>query len=249
MALSPLIKKMLNDFSLQQPALNIPGVPYPQSAIKLGDIIDAGTGTQGPKGDTGATGPQGSQGAKGDTGDTGTQGQQGTPGNDGNTILNGVVPPGSSLGRDGDFYIDTATNTIYGPKASGTWPSGVSLGGGGSGNGKSVIIPALANGTVSQIPFTTPVYSSSDGTIKPVDVSDIYYQEKKITKLTPALTPIKLPKRGTYKGDELIVCVNTKRLAHLIHYNYDEKTPRTSVWLTFDLYKGDIITFRLPPEK
>jgi hypothetical protein len=28
---------------------------------------------------------------------------------------------------DGDFYINTATNTLFGPKLSGVWPSGVSL--------------------------------------------------------------------------------------------------------------------------
>jgi hypothetical protein len=28
---------------------------------------------------------------------------------------------------DGDFYINTVTNTLFGPKASGVWPSGVSL--------------------------------------------------------------------------------------------------------------------------
>jgi hypothetical protein len=30
------------------------------------------------------------------------------------------------LGADGDFYIDPATQLIYGPKATGTWPAGVS---------------------------------------------------------------------------------------------------------------------------
>ena len=42
MALDPKIKKALNDFALQQPALNLAGVPYPQSAIRLGDLIEAG---------------------------------------------------------------------------------------------------------------------------------------------------------------------------------------------------------------
>jgi len=107
-ALDPKIKKALNDFALQQPALNLPGVPYPQSAIKLGDLIEAGgsggVGPQGPKGDTGSQGIQGIQGIQGDPG---IQGIQGNPGTDGNTILNGVVSPGTSVGRDGDFYIDT----------------------------------------------------------------------------------------------------------------------------------------------
>lgn len=42
-----------------------------------------------------------------------------------NTILNGTVDP-TTEGADGDFYINTTTNTIFGPKAT-TWPAGVSL--------------------------------------------------------------------------------------------------------------------------
>ena len=41
------------------------------------------TGPQGPKGDKGDTGPQGPQGPKGDTGDTGAQGPKGDTGADG----------------------------------------------------------------------------------------------------------------------------------------------------------------------
>lgn len=40
-----------------------------------------------------------------------------------NTILNGSGPPANSLGIDGDFYIDTAAETLYGPKTGGAWPS------------------------------------------------------------------------------------------------------------------------------
>ena len=47
----------------------------------------------------------------------------------GNTILNGVVNPTSlSLGQVGDYYINTATSTMFGPKTALGWPaSGVSL--------------------------------------------------------------------------------------------------------------------------
>jgi len=76
------------------------------------------TGPQGPAGATGATGPQGPAGPTGATGPAGTNG---------NGVLNGNVVPSNLQGNDGDFYINTTTNTIYGPKANGTWPVGVSL--------------------------------------------------------------------------------------------------------------------------
>ena len=44
-----------------------------------------------------------------------------------NTIWNGVGAPDSGVGVVGDFYIDTSTETIYGPKTSGGWGTGISL--------------------------------------------------------------------------------------------------------------------------
>jgi hypothetical protein len=44
-----------------------------------------------------------------------------------NTILNGKGVPKSTLGVDGDFYIDVVTFNIYGPKKAGKWGVGVSL--------------------------------------------------------------------------------------------------------------------------
>jgi Collagen triple helix repeat (20 copies) len=76
------------------------------------------TGAQGPKGDTGATGPQG---PKGDTGATGPAGA------DGKTLLNGSGAPASDLGANGDFYIDTTANAIYGPKTDAGWGTPSSL--------------------------------------------------------------------------------------------------------------------------
>lgn len=40
-----------------------------------------------------------------------------------NTILNGKGAPKSSLGIDGDFYIDVRSLLIYGPKIKGKWPT------------------------------------------------------------------------------------------------------------------------------
>jgi microcystin-dependent protein len=46
---------------------------------------------------------------------------------DGKSVLNGTGVPSPALGVDGDFYIDTATETIYGPKTAGVWGPGTSL--------------------------------------------------------------------------------------------------------------------------
>jgi hypothetical protein len=57
-----------------------------------------------------------------------------------NTILNGKGAPKISLGIDGDFYIDTRSLLIYGPKTKGRWPVPTNLQGptGPAGNpGKS----------------------------------------------------------------------------------------------------------------
>jgi hypothetical protein len=60
-------------------------------------------------------------------GPQGVQGIQGNPGVDGKTIRYGTGAPSNALGVDGDFYIATDTNFMYGPKASGAWPAGFSL--------------------------------------------------------------------------------------------------------------------------
>lgn len=102
-----------------------------------GTTWPSGISLVGPQGIQGLTGLTGERGIQGLTGDIGPQGEQGLPGLDGadgtngidgvdgNTILYGVIDP-TDDGVDGNFYINTATNFIFGPKAT-TWPSGVSL--------------------------------------------------------------------------------------------------------------------------
>jgi len=58
----------------------------------------------------------------GPQGDQGDPGDPGTPGADGRSILNGSGPPDNALGQNGDFYLDTSTMDLYGPKAAGAWP-------------------------------------------------------------------------------------------------------------------------------
>ena len=86
------------------------------------DGADGSDGSQGEKGDTGAQGPAGNDGADGADGLIGVQGNDGA---DGKTVLNGTTNP-TTQGVDGDFYINTSTNQIFGPKST-TWGSGTAL--------------------------------------------------------------------------------------------------------------------------
>ncbi len=57
----------------------------------------------------------------------GLSGTNGTNGIDGNSILSDNGVPAASLGKDGDFYINTNTADLYGPKTSGSWGTATNL--------------------------------------------------------------------------------------------------------------------------
>lgn len=86
-----------------------------------GQGVAGQAGPQGPKGDTGAAGPTGAQGSQGPAG------AQGPAGTNGASVLNGTGSPATGVGSVGDFYIDTAAATLYGPKTVNGWGVGVSL--------------------------------------------------------------------------------------------------------------------------
>jgi hypothetical protein len=66
-----------------------------------------------------ATGPQGPQGIAG---------ANGTNGINGNTILFGSAnPSNTAIGADGNFYINTSSYMLFGPKVSGVWGNGISI--------------------------------------------------------------------------------------------------------------------------
>ncbi|MCA1452823.1 hypothetical protein I6F35_06260 [Bradyrhizobium sp. BRP22] len=70
---------------------------------------------------TSLVGPQGAQGIQG------VQGPQGIQGVPGNTVLYGTSDPTAGDGVNGNFYINTTTHFMFGPKAAGAWPAGTSL--------------------------------------------------------------------------------------------------------------------------
>lgn len=108
-------------------------------------------------------------------GDTGAQGPTGASGTDGRSILNGSGAPLPSLGEDGDFYIDTTNNEIYGPKTSGAW-----------GAGTSIVGPQGSQGVAGPPgdQFDT-VEINSDVTITTANLST--YREKDVTNVSTGL--------------------------------------------------------------
>ncbi|MEB0262664.1 GDSL-type esterase/lipase family protein [Mucilaginibacter sp. 10I4] len=65
------------------------------------------------------TGPPGARGEKGDKGDSGANGR---------TILSGTSNPSNlSTGTNGDFYINTNSFQLFGPKTNGVWPAGITI--------------------------------------------------------------------------------------------------------------------------
>lgn len=104
-------------------------------------------------GATGPAGPTGATGATGATGPAGPTGATGPAGADGKTIRYGAADPAAADGVDGDFWINTTTHTLFGPKASGAWPAGTSLvGPAGSGGSTGLLqrrITYSAGGTTT----------------------------------------------------------------------------------------------------
>src|SRR5262245_6069471 len=60
-------------------------------------------------------------------GPPGIPGAPGEAGVDGKSVLYGGVDPTPAIGADGDFFINTTTNFMFGPKTFGLWPPGHSL--------------------------------------------------------------------------------------------------------------------------
>ena len=113
-------------------------------------------------------------------------GPQGGNGTNGATVLNGILAPTGGQGNNGDFFINTATSTIYGPKAAGAWPAGVSLVGntgaqGPAGGAQLSLVPSAptAKGTLASTPTLThntyvSLFSSTTGINIPAATLALY---------------------------------------------------------------------------
>jgi hypothetical protein len=120
-------------------------------------------GLTGPQGPEGLQGPQGLPGPQGLTGPPGPQGIQGVPGvngtdglpgQPGKTLLSGATDPASAAGTEGDFYLNTTTYLMFGPKTGAGWGAGASLVGPATGAAGGVLTgnypsPGLAPNAVT----------------------------------------------------------------------------------------------------
>jgi hypothetical protein len=77
----------------------------------------------------------------------GVTGPTGPNGRDGHKLYAGSGAPAANFGASGDFYVDTATANLYGPKANGAWGGAFSIQGGPT--GPSVTGPTGAASTVT----------------------------------------------------------------------------------------------------
>jgi hypothetical protein len=103
-------------------------------------------GKEGPIGKEGPTGKEGVPGKEGTPGKEGAPGKEGTNGAAGKSVLSGTTVPTAAAGQVGDFYIDTTTQEIYGPKAesgiNGGWKSGTPLKGENGQTGFTETLPS-----------------------------------------------------------------------------------------------------------
>jgi hypothetical protein len=117
---------MIND-SFAQPTAPVEIIAEPGDLVAVEFAAQGPPGLQGDQGDKGAQGVQGAIGIQGPVGATGPLGLTGPQGIPGNTVLYGTSNPVSTVGVDGNFYINTTTLYWFGPRASGVWPPGISL--------------------------------------------------------------------------------------------------------------------------
>jgi hypothetical protein len=99
-------------------------------------------------------------------GPAGATGATGAAGPSGTSILYGGSNPVAGVGNNGDFYINTLTNTLWGPKVGGAWPvSGVSLIGPAGTAGAAGSSATVSVGTVTTAAAGTPAAVTNAGTL------------------------------------------------------------------------------------
>ncbi len=168
------------------------GLPGPQGA-------PGPQGVPGPEGLAGSPGPQGPQGAPGIPG---TNGRDGLPGQPGKTLLSGATDPAATTGTDGDFYLNTITYQLFGPRTTTGWGPGTSLVGPATGAAGGVLTgnypsPGLAPNAVTGsaiADLTVTVNDLADGS---VTQRKIVNQSISTGKITPGTANTYMVTDGT----------------------------------------------------
>jgi hypothetical protein len=101
-----------------KPKSGMKNLKHPLFALLAAAIILTSCGKDGGVGPSGPSGPAGTTGATGPTGATGA---------DGTKIFSGAVAPATTVGANGDFYVNTATSDFYGPKTTTDWGTPTNL--------------------------------------------------------------------------------------------------------------------------
>ncbi len=105
-------------------------------------------------------GPAGPAGAAGPPGPAGPAGPKGTPGT---SILSGKTAP-TTQGTTGDFYLDTSTEVLYGPKATAKWSAtGTSLVGSSGTSGVQTVVVKRTTVAVASMASAPVVASCTSG--------------------------------------------------------------------------------------
>ncbi|MET9126908.1 hypothetical protein [Streptomyces sp. NPDC004528] len=105
----------------------------------------------------------------------------------GTKIYTGTGAPSSTLGVDGDYYFDTTAGAVklYGPKASGAWPAGVSLTSGGGGAVTSVAgrtgAVVLAAADVSGVATSSGLSSAIASEVSRADAAYVGASDSRLT--------------------------------------------------------------------
>ena len=95
---------------------------------------------------------------------TGPPGAVGAVGQNGRTILHGTVDPQVVDGAVGDFWLNTTTSTLFGPKTS-NWPTGVSLVGPATGSAGGDLSGFYPNPTVAGLQGHFPDVAANGSTV------------------------------------------------------------------------------------
>jgi len=112
-------------------------------------------------------------------------------GNNGNSMLSGSSNPTAAVGSNGDFYVNTSSYMLFGPKQSGAWPStGVPMTIGGQDVSSSGTI-AITNGTkAALVPLKLDL---ADKAVTASKIADAAVTDKALDKVNIPLSGFGAP--------------------------------------------------------